>query len=262
MRYVVAIISVVLFVSCNSKSVESSETTAVDTVVPAVITDAMPEDEPMQIQSWQGNVDGKYPVLMWFRRHEDVLMGSLFYTEHKGGEIKLYGTVQDNQCRILEMSPQGNITGIWSLSLEESGAEGSWVSPETHKEYNASLMYTDTAVIVPPVDSIGKDVSGIYFYYYGQEGGQGYMEVVQKGDNVKVSFENVTGAPARNIASLDNVTLSLRNNEAVYASQEYDECAFRIRFFNGFAVVNYVDDKMNCGFGHNATVDGIYIKTK
>lgn len=262
MRYVLAIISVVLFVSCNSKSVESSEATAVDTAVPVIIIDTTSLDEAQLVYAWQGNVDGKYPVLMWFRMYKDVLMGSLFYTEHNGGEIKLFGTVQDNQCRILEMSPHGNVTGIWQLSLQESGAEGSWFSPQTNKEYNASLMYTDTAVSIPPVDSIGEDVSGTYFYYFGEDGGQGYMDVAQKGGNVKVSFENVTGAPARNIASLDNVTLSLRNNEAVYASQEYDECAFRIRFFNGFAVVDYVDDKMNCGFGHNATVDGIYIKTK
>lgn len=262
MRFVLAVISIVLFASCDSNRVESAETTADDTALPVVVTDTTAEDAYKHIYAWQGNVDGKYPVLMWFRRHEDVVMGSLFYTAYKGGEIKLFGTVEGNDCKMLEMSPSGNISGVWYLSLGESGAEGRWYSPEKRKLYNASLMYTDTAVHIAPVDSIGKDVSGIYFYYYGAEGGQGYMEVVQKGTDVKIGFENVTGAPAHNIASLDGVTLPLFNNEAVYTSNEYGECSFRIRFFNGFAVVNYVDGKNDCGFGHNATVDGVYVRTK
>lgn len=41
-----------------------------------------------------------------------------------------------------------------------------------------------------------------------------------------------------------------------------ENCEIRIQFFDGFAVVGYVDEKYDCGFGHNASVEGEFVKVK
>lgn len=221
--------------------------------------DVAEEDIYAYIDAWQGNVDGKYPALMWYRIYGDVVSGYLFYTDKSKDSVRLIGTTLDSTVRLLEMWPDGNITGVWDLKIHPSAAEGSWFSPLTRKQYNASLMHIDTAVVIPRIDSVA-DVSGVYRYGYSEQGAQGYMKVVAANGKLAVRFQNVTDAPSRNLAELGPFEAEMKNNELSYQSSEYGDCTVRIRFFNGFAVVNYVEEQSSCGFGHNATVDGIYIK--
>lgn len=215
-----------------------------------------------EIDAWQGNIDGKYPVLMWYRLYDGVLSGYLFYTDNKiHDSLHVIGTYTDTSARILEMMPNGNVTGIWDLDVHISSAEGLWFSPKTRNQWSASLMHIDTAVVIPMLYSVG-DISGDYRYKYTDEGSHGYMRVDAAKGKVSVQFQNVTGEPARNMATLGPFDATLKGNAVTYSSKEYGDCEVRIRFFNGFAIVNYTDDKGECGFGHNATIDGIYLKEK
>lgn len=218
------------------------------------------KDSVNHIYAWQGNLDGRYPVLMWYKEYGDVLTGSLFYTENKNARpIQLIGTIQNDVYRILEMWPDGDISGIWELRPDEHGAEGGWTSPTGDEHYSASLMRTDTAVSVPDIE-IKNDISGTYVYSYGKTGALGHMTVSKKMSTATVAFDNVSAAPARNLAILDKTEFQLTGNTALYESTSFGPCAIRIRFYKGFAVVNYISDKDNCGFGHNAHVSGLYIK--
>ncbi len=220
------------------------------------------KDTANHIYAWQGNLDGKYPVLMWYKEDGDVLTGSLFYTENKHAKpIQLIGTIQDGLYRILEIWPDGDISGIWELRPDEHGAEGRWTSPTGDEQYNTSLMRTDTAVNISSVE-VNGDISGHYVYSYGKTGALGFMSVSKKMSTIVVAFDNVSAAPARNMAILDATELPLTGNTALYESTAFGPCAIRIRFYNGFAVVNYADDKMDCGFGNAAYVSGLYIKVK
>jgi len=221
---------------------------------------AVTEDIYADIDAWQGNVDGRYPVLMWYRIFGDVVSGYLFYTENKTGDsIRIIGHTRDSLARILEVWPDGHVSGIWNMELHTSSAEGTWYAPETGKEYSASLMHIDTAVTIQDIKAEGE-LTGRYEYSYGDKGARGILKVLQQSDTVIIGFDNVTGAPAHNLAVLDAIPLPLNGNEAVYSVTDYGNCAVRIRFYKSFAVVNYIDNRNRCGFGHNATVDGIYMK--
>ena len=80
-------------------------------------------------------------------------------------------------------------------------------------------------------------------------------------DEVAVSFDCVTGAPAYNMATIKKTTLTLVGNQAVYSNREFGDCQFRIKFFGKSAQVDYVDEGYVCGFGNAATVVGNYART-
>ena len=214
------------------------------------------------IEAWQGNLNGTIPVLMWYSKTDSVLYGQVYYTNQKAPKpIKIIGVVQDNSYRILEFMSDGNITGIWSLTPQVSSAEGDWFGSENKKTLNTSLMHIDTAVNIADISEI-DNVTGTYSYAYGKDGGAGHLEVKQIDSKaIIVNFENVTSAPAYNMAFMKD-TVSISNNIAQYHSDEFGSCSFKLAFYNNFVIVDYVNDEADCGFGHNATVDGIYLKTQ
>ena len=120
-------------------------------------------------------------------------------------------------------------------------------------------MRIDTAVTIPNIEASG-DLSGQYTYRWGKDGANGNMTVSHSKNKVTIRFDNVTAAPAYNMALIDDVVLELTGNQAVYQSEEDGECLFRILFYNGFALVNYINEKDDCGFGANAHVSGVYVR--
>lgn len=251
--------SAVLLYGCTPTEAENTGNTTDSLQEKTYVVD-LDKDSSNKVFAWQGNLDGKYPVLMWYKEHGDVLRGSLFYTEHKNaGPIPIIGTITGKEYRILEIQKSGEVTGVWLLTPNFHGAEGTWHSPDGKETYNASLMRTDTAVAIPAITTKGS-LSGKYIYSFGDNGATGNMTVLHNKNSVTVSFNNVAAAPAYNMAILDDITLPLTGNKAVYQSGEYGACSFRISFYNGFAVVNYKDNKEDCGFGANAHVSGMYIR--
>ncbi len=108
---------------------------------------AQQNDPDRKIYAWQGNLDGQYPVLMWYREFGDELEGKLFYTEQDHATpIRLTGRKNDTEYILKETAPDGTVTGIWHLKPDAISIEGYWQSPNGKRRYNASLMHIDTAV--------------------------------------------------------------------------------------------------------------------
>ncbi|MCB0700715.1 MAG: hypothetical protein H6551_06990 [Chitinophagales bacterium] len=223
-------------------------------------TEEVSSEAQETIHQWQGNLDGRIPVLIWYKEQQGYLFGSLYYTDQKTPkEIKLIGESDSTSHRLLEFMPTGDITGIWQLSTSSSSAEGTWYAPTTDRSYNVSAMHIDSAVTISDFAN-PKNISGKYAYMYGEDRGAGSLTVTEEKGSATLNFDNVTAAPAYNLATLETQPLPLINKTVTYSSNEFGECKFTVRFFKGFAVVRYIDGKGDCGFGHNAHVDGIYMK--
>lgn len=213
------------------------------------------------IEAWQGNLDGKIPVLMWYKKHNGVLRGQVFYTnQNKPQPITIIGTERNNKYDILEILPEGKVTGVWSITPEPSSAEGFWFSPEKNKSYSTSLMHIDTGVSIDDFYDV-KDVTGTYKYSLGTNRPIRHLTINNQADGkYAFEFQYATGTTAHNLASIRD-TVSLQKNIATFKSNDYGKCSFTISFYQGFAIMKYANDTShNCGIDHNAEIDGVYLK--
>ncbi|MCB0696895.1 MAG: hypothetical protein KDC07_06005 [Chitinophagaceae bacterium] len=106
-------------------------------------------DPDRYIYAWQGNIDGQYPVLMWYKEFGDKVAGSLFYTARKNATaIQLSGAKKGKEYELREMLPDGRVIGIWHVQPDAVSMEGTWYDPRQDITLNVSLMHIDTAVTV------------------------------------------------------------------------------------------------------------------
>ena len=122
-------------------------------VLPQGIREVMEAVNTHDIHAWQGNIDGRIPVLMWYRKKNNALSGMVVYTGSKGPQIPIRGVIKDSIYTIRETD------ATFSLKIVGTSAEGSWISLKTGERFYTSMMYTDTSVHIPDFDtSITKTV--------------------------------------------------------------------------------------------------------
>ena len=212
---------------------------------------------------WKGQINQKIPVTLDLQMTDDLAYGSLVY-DKVGNSIQLIGQEEwEGNYRIYEFEASGNITGIWTLKFTDEEAEGTWFSPVTRESMPVLLNTSGTGGAA--TDLTHESVVGHYYYSYGEEGGSGSVDVTgfEEG-NIFYELLCVTAPPATHIASLEEAEGIMMGNKVQVRmnEDEFIDCAFDIRFFKDFVVIDYVDDKMDCGFGHNAFVSGVFLKTK
>lgn len=230
------------------------------------------DEMPSRIFKWTGTINGSIGIHGHYQMANgfmdsgmDIWVGELIY-DKVGKPIKLIGQIQKDgtSIRLLEINPKGNITGIIYGKWNNGNiTEGSWYSPTKQNSLDLSIDATpkDEADYTEVRPSKMTDIVGEYHYEYGSEGYLGTLNVHAVKDN-QVSFDLacLTSAPGRNIASLEEAIEPMSNY--TIDINMYEACRFNIRFFDGFAVINYVDEKDNCEFGHNAYVSGFFRKIK
>jgi len=213
---------------------------------------------------WTGLIGKNIPATLSYYVKDGIINGELIYTGAKNpAPIKVLGMKNENTFQLYEFEKDGNITGTWfGNDVTNNVFEGSWFSPTSRKEMKIHLEALDGGKFNDTIRT-PQAIDGTYQYSLGKEGAVGNMEIHSLGkDSVIVSFSNVTDSPARNQAEMDSVHLAIKNNKAIYSdSSETGSCKFSIRFCNGYAVVDYIDGKYECGFGNNAYVKGVYLKT-
>lgn len=215
--------------------------------------------------SWKGFLNGKTPVFIHYQIDGDVIVGEITYLNTKSKlPITLLGTIDtDHNYRILEFEKSGNITGVITGKPTDGAFKGSWFSPKTRKELTLNLVRKDTAIVSKKIETKVNDLFGRYHYQYSEAGYQGDLEI-KKLPNSKAVFgiTSVTGEPARNLAQIDDDTIDLKTTGFTYKLTDTEECEFKVKFYKGFAVVQYTQGVCSGQFGMNATVEGIYLKTK
>lgn len=209
---------------------------------------------------FEGTINGKIPVKLTLVSDGEVAYGSVVYTK-KGVPISVVGTLENGNFFLNELLPNGQVSGVYSGTTKADSMVGMWSAPKIDaKELPLDLRLLQQKSVKRPAL---KNVAGTYAYAFGKDGSVGNMRVAQpKPGQISVSFDNVTGAPARNQATISKTTLKLVNNQAVYSSSEFGKCKFTITFLENGARVSYTDEAYQCGFGNAATVTGNYIRTK
>jgi hypothetical protein len=234
-------------------------------------------EKTKEVWEWTGTINktikvhGDFEIINDREGEEgDVLKGVLVY-DKVGKPITLIGKIRDNYIRLLEVNKEGDVTGMMSGKYEEGVISNAyWYSPAREKEMEWNVTTKLVTKKQTPLQPL--EIEGRYSIQYGEAGGGGFLEV-KKLDETTIQFDisNVTGAPSHHIAAVEEGKGKLeKGNTVVYDMTYYEsleegerKCIFKIRFFDGLAVVDYVDDHSNCiDFGHNAGVEGLYYKVK
>lgn len=214
---------------------------------------------------WTGTLNDKIPVFLHYKQDSNLIIGEITYLNTKNKQsIILLGTIEDDKSyRLLEFEKSGNITGIITGLPTDNSFAGSWFSPKTRKELTLKLIKKDTVVNSVTTNTKLQDIFGHYHYQYSEAGYQGDFEVTQL-PNSKAIFgiTSVTGEPGRNVAQIDDDTISLTTTQFIYKLTDTDDCEFKVQFYKGFAFIKYTKGFCKGQFGMNATVDGIFLKTE
>ncbi len=250
-------------ISCNNQKqkIRNSNTSVSDT--PTTLTDTKNKND--KEVSWAGTLNGKTPVFIHYLLDSNLITGEITYLNTKDKlPIRLLGTIEDDKSyRLLEFEKDGNITGIITGLPTEKIFNGSWFSPKTRNELVLSLVKKDTVINSSITDTQFQDIFGHYHYQYSEAGYQGDFEI-KKLSNSKASFgiTSVTGEPGRNVAQIDDDTITLVNTQFIYKLPDTENCEFKVEFHKGFVFIKYINGFCDGQFGNNATIDGIFLKTK
>jgi len=214
---------------------------------------------------WTGTINDKTPVFVHYQIVDDLIFGEIVYLNTKSKiPIRIIGTIEeDKSYRILEFEKNGNISGIITGSPGTKEFNGEWFSPKTRKELNLKLIQSDSVISTIPLEADIAEIYGDYHYQYSEAGSQGDFSITKaKNEQSSFSIFSVTGEPARNIASVESDAIKLQKTEFIYTLPETENCEIKVKFYKGFVHVNYTKGYCEGEFGHNATIDGIFLKTR
>jgi len=245
-------------ISCNNQQVKVSGADTSVSAKPTVLTDTKNEI------CWIGTLNGKTPIFIHYQLDNNLIIGEITYLNTKDKlPIRLLGTIEDDKSfRLLEFDKIGNITGIIIGQPTEKIFKGNCFSPKSSKEFSIALSKADTSISTPDIKPNHNQIFGNYHYQYGENGYNGDFEI-NKVDNDKIDFNifSVTKLGG-NIADVQRDTIEMKGNSFIYKIPESDSCEFKTTFYKDFVYINYTKIYCSGQFGLNATIDGIYLKTK
>ena len=209
-------------------------------------------------RTYEGTINAKIPIVLTLTQDGGVLFGTVTYKK-RGVPIATVGSLTEGNLFLQELMPNGEVTGVYSLQPMGSGWVGTWSAPKRDaKELAVILEETaKTSVITKPL----SDLTGTYYYAFGKEEGSGELKLVQASSTkITIAVSAVTGAPAHNMATIEKTTLSLKGNKAVYENDDFGKCKLLLTFGEKSVRVDYLDGAYECGFGHNASAVGSYVR--
>jgi len=239
MRYLIYFLTIFNFISCKND----------------------PDFSSGKVIAFKGKMNSKIPVFLWVIEKQDVIIGEVRYVRASNKGIKLIGNPYNNGYELTEYLSDGTVSGVWRGKIDNNSFLGTWNSGNGSKEYCFEVNKADTLIHVD-TSIIDGNYAGQYRYRNGNEGSEGSVLIEKNGDRYSLICANVTSAPARNMADFTIDSLKITNNEFICDLNNDTLCVFRIRFFKDFIIINSIAEKRDCGFGLNAFVDGVYVKTK
>ena len=228
--------------------------------------------------SWEGTLGGKIPVFFHYTIKDSILSGEVTYMNTKAKKpIRILGEIRPNGFyRILEFDKEALITGIWSLTIKGESCTGKWYAPQdsgwydpkNRKEFAVKASPSDSLVREWDLSPIAGDLYGMYEYNYTKENGNiGHFSLEKLTDNRAV-FEilGLGAAPGFNHALIEETDIDFEDittTEFDFLLPDSDGCDFKVQFYKDFATVKYTNGYCRNGyFGHNATVEGLFLKVK
>lgn len=213
--------------------------------------------------NWTGTLNSKTPISLSYSVTDGIIVGQIIYLNTKSKTpIKIIGTVEDDKSyRILEFEKDGNITGIITGKPTETAFTGDWFSPKSRK--SLSLKLTNPTKKQKKRTPNTTVTNATYHYGYSEKGPQGDFQIKKlKNNKFQFSITSVTSDPARNIANIDETEVTISGNSFSYTMPEEKKDQFKVIFYPDFLVVKYTKGDFLGEFGHNATIEGIYLKVK
>jgi hypothetical protein len=251
-------------ISCNNQQQKINNS---DHSTPGVSTTTPdPKTQTAKEICWNGYLNGKTPIFIHYKLDSNVIIGEITYLNTKDKlPIKLLGTIEDDKkYRLLEFDKTGNITGIIEGKPTEKNYNGIWVSPKSKKELSMSLSIKDTLVSTTNLTPDKNQIFGRYHYQYGENGFNGDFDINNIGNN-KIDFHilSLTNVErGSNIAEVEKDTVTMTGDNFTYKIPDSDSCEFKVKFYKDFVYISYTRGYCSGQFGLNATIDGIYLKTK
>ena len=216
------------------------------------------------LYKFSGNINGSIPVFLWVVVKDSVVKGEVTYLKTaKRTPITVAGAItKDEGLRLEEFAGDGNITGIYNGNFNTGKLTGTWSKPGSERELKYSLTPKDTVLSNIDMDLQPVAIGGEYAYLYGKSGATGSIDIKSIGkNNYLIEISSVTESPANNLADIGTSKVHMYNNTIIYKISDAD-CRFKIKVFKGFIVISMLTTNLdNCGFGFDATIEGIYVKT-
>ncbi|MGZ3755612.1 MAG: hypothetical protein ACXVAY_09525 [Mucilaginibacter sp.] len=227
------------------------------------------------LYKFTGKLNGKYPVFLWFVVKDSVLKGEVTYLKTakrepitiigeitKADRATRWGTVnKQNIITIYEFTSKGDITGMYEGEFNTNSLSGIWGAPGSEKQLPYNLLPKDT--VLAPVDMSIKPlmVNGTYEYHWGKKGASGVTGIKQTSPgNYLIEVSCVTSPPPMNLANLETFKAKMIGNAITFKIPDED-CRYTIKLFNNFIVIDRINGSGQCGFGLNADINGVFIKT-
>ena len=93
------------------------------------------------------------------------------------------------------------------------------------------------------------------------ERGGGVVRVKDSENGVQFQLECWRGAPSYNMGFLEGA-LEVEDGRATFVGERYSgRCELTFEFHADKVVIDYVEDRLHCGFGHAVYANGTYIRT-
>lgn len=243
------------------------------------IVKANPKTAPTKYaHAWVGQLDGRIPVFFHYTIKDSILSGEVTYLNTKSRTpIRILGEILPNNFyHILEFDKKAMITGIWSLTITNNSCTGKWYAPSNsgwydankNKEFDVKAHKSDSLIKEWNLNPDPNHVFGDYAYSYTKENGNVGDFTLEKLTDNKANFRiiGVASAPGFNIASIEETTIDFvggKNTAFDFVIPESKQCDFKVKFYKDFAHVYYTKGYCQDGyFGHNATIEGLFLKLK
>lgn len=220
--------------------------------------------------NWVATIDGRIGASVWLAQQDDFLRGQITY-DNVGEPIDLVGQAYaSGQGYFLrEFSPDGDVTGTLILGNVDDGvvSDASWSADGRDLSLEFVLDdVIDDAYTFDPLVRPGR-YEFAFAPFAGAEtccGPEGLLSISDVGESeATIAFDNHAGAPGYNLALVDPITAPKDGNViSVDGLPGGLDCAFTTTVFDGFAFVQMVDDRYDCGFGNAASVEGMYVLTE
>ena len=261
---------ILTIISCNNQQQKVNQQQTVnrpDTLVSNPITSETDNKYRSDKEiCWTGTLNDKTPIFIHYQLDSNLIIGEITFLKTKEKlPIRLLGTIEENKnYELLLFDKTGNITDIIKGLPTSENFNGSWYSFKEDKEYSFTLLLADTIITSPDIKPLDNQIFGNYHYQYGEDGYTGNFEI-NKIDNNKVDFSilsttNIERGP--NMAEVEKDTIAMQGKSFVYMIPESDNCEFKTTFYKDFVYISYTKGYCMGQFGMNATIEGIYLKTK